>query len=43
MPTETECVCCSETKAIGMKIDEYGTSLTCITNDDGFEPVCLNI
>ena len=43
MPTARECVCCSEIDVIGQKIDEYGTALTCITEHEGFEPVCLNV
>ena len=41
MPTGEECVCCCE---IARVVDELeGTGAPCITDNEGFNAVCLNI
>lgn len=43
MPTAHECVCCCEIDEVVQKKEESDTQLTCITDHEGFEPVCLNL
>ena len=43
MPTVDECVCCCEYDNIERKLEESVTSCKCITEHEGFEPVCLNV
>ena len=43
MPTAAECVCCSEIDVIVQKMDETEADINCITEHEGFEPVCLNV
>ena len=43
MSTAAECVCFSEIDAIGQKLDETEAEISCITEHEGFEPVCLNV
>ena len=43
MSAAAECVCCSENDAIGQKLDETEAEISCITEHEGFEPVCLNV
>lgn len=42
MPTSVECVCCCETDAIKNKMDENETVIGCITEHEGFQPVCFD-
>ena len=43
MPTEIECVCCTEVDQVKNKMEEYGDLNTCISEHEGFKAVCLNI
>ena len=43
MPTAAESVCCREIEATDQKINEIEAKINCITEHEGFEPVCLNI
>jgi len=42
MPTERECICCQEHDPIKSKIAENDSEVSCITQHEGFEAVCLN-
>ena len=42
MDTAIECVCCQEIGEMMDKMSENDTEISCITNHEGFEPVCLN-
>ena len=46
MPTNRECVCCTEVARIHELMyeteTEQGQDIKCITLHPGFEPVCLN-
>ncbi|XP_048732710.2 P2X purinoceptor 7-like [Ostrea edulis] len=40
MPSAKECICCTEVKAISDLMENDGVQ--CITDHQGFDPVCLN-
>lgn len=40
MPSAKECICCTEVKAIPDLMENDGVQ--CITDHQGFDPVCLN-
>ena len=42
MPTVDECVCCCKIKQVIHKKQEGDTQVTCITEHEVFEPVCLD-
>ena len=42
MPTVDECVCCHEVDNVVRKIEESERHIQCITEHEGFEPVCIN-
>ena len=42
MDTGIECVCCQELEKVVEKVSENDTEVSCITNHEGFEAVCLN-
>ena len=42
MDTGIECVCCQELEKVVEKMSENDTEVSCITNHEGFEAVCLN-
>ena len=42
MPTVDECVCCCEIEQVIHKKQEGDTQVTCITEHEGFDPVCLD-
>ena len=45
MPTPRECVCCREVPRVEEKLQELDVvseGVTCITEHEGFHPVCLN-
>ena len=42
MPTVDECVCCCKIEQVIRKKQEGDTQVTCITEHEGFEPVCLD-
>ena len=43
MPSCRECLCCCEVDSVVQKIQENGIAISCITEHEGFEPVCLNL
>ena len=43
MPSPRECVCCQEITAMSDKTKTSESEITCITDHEGFEAVCLNI
>ena len=45
MPTVRECVCCCEIDEMNQKKHDTcnGDAVVCITDHEGFEPVCLNM
>lgn len=43
MPTLDECTCCGEIDSTVRKMNESDRPLRCITEHEGFEPVCLNV
>ena len=44
MPTAKESICCREILAIDNKLQESsGGNLCCITEHEGFQPVCLDV
>ena len=43
MPTARECLCCREVEKVVKRIDTSDSEVTCITEHEGFYPVCLNI
>ena len=43
MSTPQECVCCREVQKIEEKIRTSNSEQVCITEHEGFLPVCLNI
>jgi len=43
MPTAVECLCCNEVQEVADKVQEFGSSISCITEHEGFEAVCLNV
>ena len=45
MPTSVECVCCKEITATANKCEVSGSDVrvTCITEHEGFDAVCLNV
>ena len=43
MSTAVECVCCSEIDQMTDILQEFGSTVHCITEHDGFEAVCLNV
>ena len=43
MPTSRECVCCAEIEEVTERMQEGPHEVTCITEHEGFEPVCLNV
>ena len=43
MPTAQESVCCCEVEKIILRLQESGDKVKCITEHQGFEPVCLNV
>ena len=42
MPTVDECVCCHEVDNVVRRIEESERHIRCITEHEGFEPVCIN-
>ena len=42
MPTVTECVCCCEIAKVVQKIENNPIRISCITQHEGFNDVCLN-
>ena len=44
MPTQRECVSCREITGVEEKLQELdvSTDVTCITEHEGFHPVCLD-
>ena len=42
MPTELECVCCTEVEEV-KAVCESTVSVPCIVEHEGFEAVCLNM
>ena len=42
MPTVTECVCCCEIDRVVEKIESNHIHISCITQHEGFNAVCLN-
>ena len=42
MPTVTECVCCCEIDKVVQKIENSPIRISCITQHEGFNAVCLN-
>ena len=45
MPTPVECVCCKEITATANKCEKASSEepVTCITEHEGFDAVCLNV
>lgn len=43
MPTGRECVCCCEVESVVEKKEENHTDISCITDHEGFTPVCLDV
>ena len=43
MPTSRECVCCCEIDQVMLKKEESANRITCITEHEGFDSVCLNV
>ena len=44
MPTARESICCREISAIDNKLQKSsGGNLCCITEHEGFQPVCLDV
>lgn len=42
MPSEEECLCCHEVQEVDERRAEQ-EAICCITQHDGFRPVCLNV
>ena len=42
MPTSHECICCCEIERVVMKKEEIASKISCITDHEGFDSVCLN-
>ena len=42
MPTSREYICCCEVEKVVMKKEESASEISCITEHEGFESVCLN-
>ena len=43
MPTVVECVCCREIDQMNDLLQGFGSTAQCITEHEGFDPVCLNV
>ena len=43
MPSAQECICCCELNEVVQKLQENEDEVKCITEHEGFEPVCLNL
>ena len=43
MHTSRECMCCAEIDEVTERIQEGPHEVTCITEHEEFEPVCLNV
>ena len=43
MPTAIECVCCTEIEQVSNTVEQFTADIQCITEHEGFEPVCLNV
>ena len=43
MPTSRECICCCEVERVVLKKEENSSEISCITDHEGFESVCLNV
>ena len=43
MPTNHECICCCEIDTVYNKFQENENDISCITDHEGFESVCLNV
>ena len=43
MATSRECLCCCEVERVVMKKEESASNISCITDHEGFVPVCLNV
>ena len=43
MPSCRECICCCEIDRMVMKKEEDASEISCITDHEGFESVCLNV
>ena len=43
MPSSRECVCCREIQVVEQKLRESDVKRQCITEHNGFDPVCLNV
>ena len=43
MPINAVCLCCREIDKVVNKLKESEGTMSCITEHEGFEPVCLNV
>ena len=43
MPTVVECICCCEIDTTIQKMEQIQAQISCITEHERFEPVCLNV
>ena len=43
IPTSHKCICCCVIERVVMKKEESASKISCITNHEGFESVCLNV
>lgn len=43
MPTAVECVCCNEIQQMTDMLQDIDSDISCITQHEGFEAVCLNV
>ena len=43
MPTVAECIWCCEIDTTIQKMGQIQAQISCITEHEGFEPVCLNV
>ena len=43
MPSNRECICCTELPPIISKFEESENEIGCITDHEGFNSVCLDV
>lgn len=43
MQSAVECVCCQEIDTVTTRMEESEHDIQCITQHEGFEPVCLDV
>ena len=43
MRTSQECICCCEVESVVLKKEESASEVSCITDHEGFESVCLDV